>query len=299
MRILGDYSQLITEANAEHERGIITPEGALLYVKISGFGERAAAFLIDYVLASCIPDLINMTILFSGSTAFFPTLVFFINFVFSTVFCLVYFLYFEVVWGGVTPGKKALGLQVIGRLGEPLSIPSVIIRNFVRYIELLLPLKILTITYFNLHSNAVLLPALLWLGCFSIVPLTNKERMRCGDLIASTWVIRSSAYNLGKKIASSQWKFSFTAKQLSIYGEKELLKLEEILRTGDSSELSTQRFREKLVDVIKERIGYVGSIKPAEYNRFINDFYSQQRRHLEEMKLSKGKSRKNQFDIHS
>jgi uncharacterized RDD family membrane protein YckC len=78
-----------------------------------------------------------------------------------------YFLYFEYKKQGQTPGKKLFGLRVVTTDGSPLSLGKCLIRETMRYVDLML-----------------VLPGLLsWL-------LTQK-RQRLGDVLAGTMVAYS------------------------------------------------------------------------------------------------------------
>lgn len=70
-----------------------------------------------------------------------------------------YFTIPELSLGGATIGKRALGLRVISGDGGPVRADAIFARNLTRNMELFL-----------------LLTALL-------LPLTNKDRLRCGEAI--------------------------------------------------------------------------------------------------------------------
>ena len=85
-----------------------------------------------------------------------------------TIFIVVfgYFMFFEGMWQGQTPGKKVAQIRVIDASGEPVNWPSVIIRNLFRAVD----------------------QGMLLIGL--IVMLIDKNERRLGDLAANTLVIR-------------------------------------------------------------------------------------------------------------
>ncbi len=86
------------------------------------------------------------------------------------VFLVVMFLYFVLFEGtaGATPGKRVLGLRVVGRDGAQAGIGRALLRNVLRPVDSL--------------------PALGILGAVLIA--TSRERTRLGDRAAETRVVR-------------------------------------------------------------------------------------------------------------
>jgi len=82
-----------------------------------------------------------------------------------------YFLIFEIVWNGQTPGKRVLGVRVIRESGYPLRPVDSVIRNLVRIAD--------WIPFFY--------------GIGVLVMLFNKRSKRLGDFAAGTIVVRESA----------------------------------------------------------------------------------------------------------
>jgi uncharacterized RDD family membrane protein YckC len=73
----------------------------------------------------------------------------------------------EARWGGMTPGKRALGLMVLNDDGSPVRWPAALTRNLLRAVDFL--------------------PALYALGLVSA--LVNRDFKRLGDLAAGTVVV--------------------------------------------------------------------------------------------------------------
>jgi hypothetical protein len=79
-----------------------------------------------------------------------------------------YFVLFETVWSGQTPGKRMLGLRVVRDQGFPVDFRTVLIRNLVR--------------------AADFLPGLYGIGVLFV--WFHPQYKRLGDLAAGTLVIR-------------------------------------------------------------------------------------------------------------
>jgi uncharacterized RDD family membrane protein YckC len=84
-------------------------------------------------------------------------------------FCLLwgYFLFFEWLWSGQTPGKRLMGLRVIQWRGTAISFTQAALRNIIRVVDLL--------------------PAFYAVGF--VIAWTNRENRRLGDLAANTLVV--------------------------------------------------------------------------------------------------------------
>lgn len=79
-----------------------------------------------------------------------------------------YFVFFETVWRGRTPGKKYVGVRVIGEDGIPIGFREAAIRNLVRAADMLPP------PFYLLGAMTVF-----W----------DVKRRRLGDLVAGTVVV--------------------------------------------------------------------------------------------------------------
>jgi uncharacterized RDD family membrane protein YckC len=86
-----------------------------------------------------------------------------------------YFLLFEWLWQGQTPGKRALGIRVISVSGTGISFAQAAVRNIVRVADGL-PLLVIDV-----------IPLLYGLGF--LVAVCNREHRRLGDLAAGTLVV--------------------------------------------------------------------------------------------------------------
>jgi uncharacterized RDD family membrane protein YckC len=189
-----------------------------------------------------------------------------------------YFTAFEASPRAATPGKRAMGLRVAARSGGAVRVDQVFARNAMRELELYLPIGFLFARGQDIDA-IVILCGVVWCGTFVLFPLFNRDRLRLGDIIAGTWVVRAPKHVLlpdmaGRTAASGG--FAFTDAQLGAYGVKELQVLETVLRNAEPQAMSA------VADRIRAKIGW----RRADDNHaFLSAYYSALRRHLEQRLL--------------
>ncbi|MEO7420742.1 MAG: RDD family protein [Thermoanaerobaculia bacterium] len=282
---------------------VLTPEGLSLPFVVAPAGDRLSAFLFDTLLIT------GATVLAWG-LAVLSSLVGMeeagVSFAVLAGFLLwnFYFIYFEVHWGGVTVGKRRAELRVISRDGGPLTAEAIFARNIMRDLELYIPVLVL------LAPDQMLpeapgwgrLLAAVWLLVFALMPLFNKDRLRCGDLVAGTMVVKApvavllsdlTARRAGRSAerpaaalapAPPPEEFPFTRQQLDIYGIHELQVLEDLLRRDDQGILDG-RILAEVCDKIKTKIGWPRERWDVPPRRFLDAFYRAQRALLEQKML--------------
>lgn len=279
-------------------RQLVTPEGAVLNLKISTFGERIGAFLVDFIIQILLVFGIILAIVTISSPfgfdgwqiggAIATVLIFFVrNF---------YFIFFEIGRKAATPGKRAVGLRVAARNGGQLKANAVIARNFLRELEFWLPFSALFGVMGGSDGVEAWFNWLLFLWCliFVLFPLFNKDKMRVGDLVAGTIVIHAPKVRLLKDIAaavpvSTQASgIVFTPAQLDIYGIHELHVLEDVLRQ------STPEIKRNVANRIATKIGWKPEAGQTDL-LFLEAFYGALRKHLEQGMLF-GKKKADKFD---
>jgi len=277
------------EGGRRNRRDIATPEGVMLPVEIASVGERVVAFVLDLVFwfgASLIIFLLLFLMLGpllrlsgGGGTLVLGVLLF-IGFLLRNF----YFIHFELVWRGATPGKRLLGLRVIDRKGGPLLPSAVVARNLTREIEMFLPLGLLmslkdapgAAAWESLSLGA-------WLLLFTALPAFNRDRMRAGDFIAGTIVIAVPRRVLLADLVDATVHYAFTERQLRAYGAFELQILEELLRRPEGED--TRRVKRDVCDRICRRIEWPSPVPDPEVTLFLRDFYTAERAWLEREQL--------------
>jgi uncharacterized RDD family membrane protein YckC len=268
------------------ERMLLSPEGAMLSLKLASRLERLMAFMYDAFLIIGLNVLIFVVpfrLLGEGSHLLF-TITAFMSFIVNNV----YFIYFELAWQGSTPGKRAMRIKVISRKGGALSPYAVVMRNVTRQFEIFLPLISLVVEDGLGIGGPVF--AVIWLLAITLLPVWNRDRMRAGDMLADTLVIAAPAPTLAPDLAApepdqSKRRWSFTKGQLSIYGDYELMVLEEILRKPLRPGHEGPLF--KVAGKIAAKIGVTlpPDMSPQECRDFLTDFYAAERAALEEGRL--------------
>jgi uncharacterized RDD family membrane protein YckC len=235
----------------ERVRELITPEGIDLKLRLAEVSERATAFLID--AAIIVGALIGMTLIafatmvsVGRSSIEITAIIWMLVSFFLRNF---YFMAFELTPRGATPGKRAMGLRVATRNGEPLGFDAIFARNAMRELELFLPMSFLIVSGREAGGWAVL-AGMIWCAVFVFFPFFNRDRLRIGDFVAGTWVIRSPKRALELDLATVERAGSIviTHAEADVYGVRELSVLEDVLRRKDDATMKAvaARIRAKI-----------------------------------------------------
>lgn len=252
-------------------RSLITPEGVDLGVTLGDAGQRVGAFLIDALLLIMV--LVALTFLAIAGIGQVGMegvgILWLLGFFFLRNF---YFIVMELRPRAATFGKMLLGLRVVARDGGRLTADAVIARNLMREIEVFVPLSFLGATITQGWTGWL---GLGWAGVFLVFPLTNRDRLRVGDLLAGTCVIRTARYRLVRDLATTAVAptIVFTAAQLDAYGVYELETLESVLRRSDKAS------RRTVAEAIARRIDYPHDVRDVD--GFLTTYYTQLRARLE------------------
>ncbi|HWA00003.1 MAG TPA: RDD family protein [Caulobacterales bacterium] len=292
----------MAEAAADRQvRALITPEGVDLRVRLATLGERAAALMIDLaIMFVCVMAALFLTLgalwqlHLDRNSRTGPEIVAIIWLLFFFVLRNFYFTIMECSPRAATWGKRALGLRVVARDGGALSADAVVTRNAMREIELYLPIIAILLSAFAGADEIgafIVFSAIVWCAIFVLFPVFNRDKLRVGDLVAGTWVIKTPKQKLLPDLAGetkADVRFVFTDAQLGVYGVKELQVLESVLR-GDDGEVMIA-----VADRIRSKINW--SRTPHESDaEFLNAYYAGLRRRLEQ-KLLLGVRKKDKFD---
>lgn len=226
------------------KRTFITPEGVDLRLELGSAGTRAAAFLIDFILMIVILVVVTLLALYLASGGG-KSVSEFLGILWLLGFFILrngWFSLFEMGSRGATPGKRLMGLRVVARDGARLTGSAVIARNAMREIEVFLPLSFLGMqTAEGSADTFLVLFALLWSGIFLFFPVFNRDRLRVGDLVGGTWVVRADKAALSADLVGSAYqpRRTFSAAALNLYGIYELQTLEDVLRHENPDALMT------------------------------------------------------------
>ncbi len=149
---------------------VVTTEKVPFSYRVAGLGSRFLAWLVDlFVLVGL--DLMGgmiASVLIIGR----PGLGMAVMIVWQFVLMWGYFLFFEWLWHGQTPGKALVGIRVIQWHGTAMNFYQSAIRNLLRAVD-------------SLPAPVPLGPGLLGFA----VAACNREHRRLGDLAADTLVV--------------------------------------------------------------------------------------------------------------
>jgi len=265
-----------------------------LRLELGSAGSRAAAFMIDMIImvVALVALTLGLLYLFSATTnpggsgaGEIIAILWLIGFF---VLRNGWFSLFEMGSRGATPGKRIIGLRVVARDGARLTGAAVIARNAMREIEVFLPLSFLAAqTAAGVADTFLVIFALLWSGIFLFFPLFNRDRLRVGDLVAGTWVVRNEKAGLSADLvgSSNRPRRTFPPQALQLYGVYELQTLEDVLRKENPEAIATVAY------AIRSKAGL-----PDDHDDygFLSDYYSALCAHLE-AGLLVGRRRENKF----
>ena len=262
-------------------RAFITPEGVDLRLELGSAGTRAGAFVIDFILMTVVIVALTIAALYfaslSGKGSSEGVLAFIAVLWLIGFFILRngWFSLFEMGSRGATPGKRLMRLRVVARDGARLTGAAVVARNAMREIEVFLPLSFLGAQAAEGVADTFLtIFALLWSGIFLFFPLFNRDRLRVGDLVAGTWVVRSEKTALSYDLVGSSYRprRTFPAAALGLYGVYELQTLEQVLRNENPEAVAT------VARTIRAKAGLPDD---GDDYGFLSDYYAALCAHLE------------------
>ena len=152
---------------------LTTPEQVCFSYQLAGLFTRAIAYLID--AAIMVAFIIGSVLVCAAAPGVFG-IVLILLIIFATF--LGYFILFETLWSGQTPGKRAMNIRVMDASGGKLSMANVAIRNLIRMVDML--------------------PMLMFLG--GVVAFMDPHHRRLGDMAANTIVVRDRKTGLPKSV---------------------------------------------------------------------------------------------------
>ena len=265
-------------------RSVATPEGVPVAVELADHGARAGALLID--LAIIVGSLVVAALLAVLLMPVAGTVAVMLVSALSFLLRAPYFMAFEMRWRGQTPGKRVFKLRVVDRHGGALSPQAVAARNVMREVEVFMPMQLVLIAPSTAINPGTLwiVAALVWLGIFTLMPLFNRDRLRIGDMIAGTWVVRAQGVILQRDLTSPSPadapRYRFTRTELDVYGIAELQTLEKLLRGPRAP--GTNAARTEVFKRIRNKIGWDRSDGAVDPDAFLNDYYRALRAYLEQ-----------------
>jgi len=260
-------------------RSLVTPEGVDLRLRLADVGQRFSALLLDELLmgavfiGATVAAILGLMALHNqGGLEAMAVVWLLAGFLLRNF----YFIAFEMSARAATPGKRRCGLRVAARNGGRLTADAIFVRNAMRELELYIPLGVL-LAPTDMVGGWMKAAATVWCGVFALLPLFNKDRLRAGDILAGTWVVKVPDRRLLRDLAQGgvyeTAAIRFTLEQLDAYGIKELQVLEDVLRRFD------RRAVQVVADRIRQKIGYAQGEESD--GAFLSAYYAALRQRLE------------------
>lgn len=152
---------------------IDTPENIEFAYDIAGIGSRFLAAIIDTLLIGIaeiiVLLIVGLTVSAIGLRASAATsLLAGLGALLAFVILWGYYIAFELLWNGQSPGKRAIGLRVVREGGRPITFVGSAIRNLIRIVDFL--------------------PAFYGIGV--VVMFVDRRARRLGDLAGGTLVVK-------------------------------------------------------------------------------------------------------------
>ncbi|WP_414753124.1 RDD family protein [Anabaena sp. CCY 9910] len=185
-----------------------TPESVEIEFTVAGIGNRAWALIIDYLILAATwvvfflvwafisAQLVDWwTETFGSATAVWLVA---IAFIVSFVMYTGYFVFFETLWQGQTPGKRSVKIRVVRDDGRSVGLQQATLRALLRPFD-----------------------EFLFIGAFLII--FNSKEKRLGDLAAGTIVIQTETPTTPATFTISEQAKSLYAELLQITDLSRLL----------------------------------------------------------------------------
>ena len=176
---------------------ISTPDHVALEFELAGPGSRFSAYLLDVMFSVLIMIAVVLIALLSGAASL-RTLVplmrgessWIASWGLALLILLLflihwgYYVFFEGLWHGATPGKKSLGIRVIRQDGLPIGFREAALRNLLRVADMLPP------------------PCYILGG---LVAHFDRHGRRLGDMVAGTYVVMEKFAWEGRSAIGAAW----------------------------------------------------------------------------------------------
>ena len=227
---------------------IETAQNISITQNVAGVGERILAYLIDglIMLAYIIVALVLMGGLEVGTGEEWL----FVSVVFMPL--LLYFLIWESLWNGQSPGKAALYLRVVKLDGSKPAFSNYLVRWLLRIVDI-------TIT-----SGSVAV----------VTILMNGKGQRLGDLAAGTTVI-SERVRIGLDrtlLENVPDDYRPVYPQVTVLSDKDVQEIKEIYK--NSLDSSNYRVINKLSKKVSELLSITPEEKPVQFLKTVLKDYS-------------------------
>lgn len=152
---------------------VVTPENVRIEYVLAGLMTRGSAAIVDMLLQGLAVLVVVAVRSLLEHAGRWPGTTWASALLGIVIFLIVYgyFVYFETVWNGQTPGKRMANLRAVREGGLPIDLSCAALRNLVRIVDFL--------------------PFLYVIGTIAV--LMSSRNKRLGDYAAGTLVVRELA----------------------------------------------------------------------------------------------------------
>jgi uncharacterized RDD family membrane protein YckC len=269
--------------------GLFSPEGVRLELAVAGPAPRIFAYGIDWLIVIALMVFLLITLFTSLPLGVLldkwirsalhqvkvtsrgqrpdPELIGRVAGVMIALFLLAqfvvetgYFIFWEMLTGGRSPGKALVGLRVVRRDGLPIDFRSSVVRNVMRLVDML--------------------PANYVVGLVAMLLSDSGERL--GDHAAGTLVIRLDRPEAAAEIQTPERAaaFSLTRQQLARIGPRELQLIRTTLRRMASlPEARRGPLVMEVAETVRARL-QIGEFPSPDRVAFLEDVLTMAERHI-------------------
>jgi len=231
-----------------------TPESVELEFKLAGIGSRALALLVDYLIQGAV--LIVLLIGWAFTIAGLPERpAQFVTALGSLgLFALYvgYFVCFETLWQGQTPGKRFVRIRVVREDGRPVGLAQTTLRALLRPIDDFLYIGVLVI-------------------------LLGRREKRLGDMAAGTLVIQeertADTLELSQEAAALAARIAGETAVSSLSADDFAVVREFLIRRSTLESRARARLAAELVTQLQQRIGLAQIPNTGGYETVIEAVY--------------------------
>ena len=227
---------------------IETPEHVRFQVRISGPSRRGLAYLLDLLIRGAIVWVLVIILgLGLGVDVEFAEMSTGVMLLVLFVIDWGYYIFFETIMNGQTPGKKAVKLRVVKEGGYPVTFVDIVLRNLLRAAD--------------------------WLPLANIAGLIvmsfDSRFRRIGDLVAGTMVVSEGSTRFGTPLritpAPSAAELESIPASATLSGaERDALELF-LRRLGRLSPAREDELANIVAGVFAKRLG----VRPVSASRFL------------------------------
>jgi uncharacterized RDD family membrane protein YckC len=242
----------------EERLDIDTPESVIFDYRVAGVGSRFMAALVDTTILGVLLTAFVCGIGAITSVAFFNStfsaliLALAILFIFALIWG--YYIFFEVIWNGQSPGKRWVGLRVIRTDGMPITLVDSVIRNLVRVIDFL--------------------PFYYGVGLLTM--FLNAQARRLGDYAAGTIVVKGQRGVTLESVQRTIVSAPGPPTAVSLSAKEYRLVTEYLNRRHELS--NREEMAQRIAAVVATKLGLPRPVSAREAEDFLDQLARQSRR---------------------